>query len=59
MKSKTFNKKLSLKKETIANLKSKEMGNVNGGYVTFIQCSNPKPCAATRDETACGSNPCC
>jgi natural product precursor len=54
MKSKTFNKKLSLNKKTVVNLEGKEMTEVLGGDVwskLVWSCSN---CV-----TRCGSNPCC
>jgi natural product precursor len=44
--SKKLNKKLTLKKETIANLKKNEMKGIKGGSFdrTFCNCSMPDYC---------------
>jgi natural product precursor len=56
MKTKKFEKKLSLNKKTIADLDSKEMGAVKGGYkLTIPTCI----ITCTRLGTICNSNPCC
>jgi hypothetical protein len=59
MKSKTFNKKLSLKKETIANLHIKQMGIVKAGKDIPPSETCLMGCVRTRVGTKCGSNPCC
>ena len=44
MKTKKFNKKLSLRKETIANLKGKELDAVRGGQETIDTCAMTNGC---------------
>lgn len=39
MKAKTFEKKLTLNKATIANLNSEEMDSIHGGLDTVFQCT--------------------
>jgi len=60
MKIKTFNKKLSLNKETIANLHIKQMGIVKAGKdIPDSEQTCYVGCVRTRVGTVCGSNPCC
>jgi hypothetical protein len=49
MKTKTLDKRLLLKKTTVANLEERRMGSVRGG--TLISCN--EPCATASDDEAC------
>ncbi len=44
MKRKKFNKRLSLNKKTVANLDSREMKSLNGGYEITIYVTNCPQC---------------
>lgn len=61
MKTKNFNKKLSLNKKTISNLNYGQMGNVNGGGNDIDRnTSAADPCRVTCDtsciHTLCGAS---
>lgn len=62
MKTKKFNKKLSLNKKTISNLNYGQMRNVNGGGNDIVRnTSHADPCGTSCDtqcNSAC-SNACC
>jgi len=59
MKTKTFNKKLSLKKKTVADLDNKEMQSAYGGAVTnerticITRCVSDCLCTMTRCTICC------
>jgi len=65
MKSKTFSKKLSLNKKTIARLNNNVMDNVYGGYWSLLIISECLGCITvdfgcnTVNQTNCNSKPCC
>jgi hypothetical protein len=59
MKTKKFEKKLSLNKETIADLHIKQMGTVKAGKDEPPSETCLVGCVRTRVGTICGSNPCC
>lgn len=69
MKSKKFNKRLSLNKNTVSNLNEGKMALVKGGdippftQVTQCEVSCLSKCLQTCDVsgcvTVCGSDPCC
>lgn len=63
MKSKTFEKRLFLKKVTIVNLQDGDMEKAKGG-ISAQHCVTSRwiACKETCDScgvTVCGSNPCC
>lgn len=49
MKSKTFQKKLTLNKSTIAQLEGKEMKHANGGWEVTSPSNNPYVCCIIKD----------
>jgi bacteriocin-like protein len=58
MKTKTFNKKLSLNKKTVANLNDKEMQGIYGGEtvektVCITRCVSDCLCTMTRCSICC------
>jgi hypothetical protein len=67
MKTKKFDQRLALNKETVADLNNSQLDAVHGGDVaskllsaccpTAHTCGNS--CGGTACETVCGSEPCC
>jgi hypothetical protein len=49
MKTKKFNKKLQIKKTTVANLNVFEQSEIKGGAATLTECSDPTNCDTYRD----------
>ena len=61
MKSKKFNKKLFLNKETISNINNDEMNVLRGGELTDIPCIPPPPTRTCPSWCTCdtyGPNSC-
>lgn len=53
MKTKTFSKKLTLNKKTVADLRKKEMGKVHGGHDSSPSCPLATACKCTRPGMPC------
>jgi hypothetical protein len=53
MKPKKFEKKLALKKKTIANLSNGQLGNVKGGIETDPNCTIVEPTEQSCPVTVC------
>lgn len=53
MKKQKFNAKLTLGKETIANLNSHAMTNIKGGYIADQNLSKKNACTLSVAEPAC------
>jgi len=59
MKPKKIEKKLTLNKKTISNLRNREMNDVHGGSGTQPGCSPCAPTRTTLDLTRHPGYPCC
>ena len=53
MKKESFNKKITLNKETIAHLELKQIGNVKGGIIPTLALTQCKACTLTVLYTDC------
>jgi hypothetical protein len=56
MKTKKFEKKLTLNKKTVADLANSEMNKANGGGLVLPTL---RKCTYSCEITNCDSNPCC
>ncbi len=56
MKTKQFDKKLGLKKKTIANLNNRELKAVDGGAKTCATVGQVQSCITFNDYTCCTTN---